>query len=119
MASLFKTMDWIHKNSLLFLFGLIIFTIIFNILYQYGTRFEKIITVDEKYTYGKGSGNSQSVSDKENNIYFVRDSIYFLHFSSLEVFNSLDVNGRYKISGFGVRVPVLGLYPIVINAVKV
>jgi len=119
MTNLTRIMDWINKNSLLLLLGLFIFIIILNILYQYGTRFEKVITVDEKYTYGKGSGNSQSVSDKENNIYFVRNSIYYLHFSSLEVFNSLDTNKRYKINGFGVRVPALGLYPIIIKAVEV
>tara|TARA_B110000858_G_C17587930_1_gene374322 strand:- start:264 stop:623 length:360 start_codon:yes stop_codon:yes gene_type:complete len=119
MTSSIRIMDWINRNSLWLLLGLLIFTIVLNIFYQYGTRFEKVITVDEKYTYGKGSGNSQSVSDKDNNIYFVRNSIYFLHFSSLEVFNSLDTNRSYKINGFGIRVPALGLYPIIIKAVEV
>ena len=119
MASAFKIINWIDRNSLWILLGFVIFTIVFNIFYQYGTRFEKVITVDEKFTYGKGSGNSQSISDKDNNIYFVKDSLYYLHFSSLEVFNSLDVNGRYRISGYGKRVPALGLYPIIIKAVKI
>jgi hypothetical protein len=116
---LFPILDWIDRNSLWLLLGLIFFTVLFNLFYQYGTRFEKVITVDEKYTYGKGSNNSQSISDKDNNVYFVKDSIYYLHFSSLEVFNSLDVNKKYKVNGYGVRVPVLGLYPIIISAVNI
>ena len=84
-------------------------------MYIFFTKFEKEITIGEKYTYG-GNGISQSISDKENNIYVVRNSMFYLHWESLEVFNSMDTNKRYKVSGYGIRVSVLGMFPIIVKA---
>lgn len=45
-------------------------------LYIFFTKFEKEITIDEKYTYG-GNGINQSISDKENNIYGKKFNVLF------------------------------------------
>ena len=105
------------SNMSIFNMILLIFFIIGVIegLYIFFTKFEKEITIDEKYTYG-GNGINQSISDKENNIYVVRNSMFYLHWESLEVFNNMDTNNRYKISGYGIRVPVLGMFPIIVKA---
>lgn len=38
---------------------------------------KKIITVDEKHTYGSNNTKrSQSISDTNNNVYILKDSVY-------------------------------------------
>jgi len=85
----------------------------------YLTQFEKTITIDEKFAYGQRNGNSQSVSDKDNNVYEIRNSMLLFHFTSAEVFNSLDINSTYKVKGYGFRVPVLGMFPNIYHASSV
>lgn len=99
------------------LFAIIIFIVIFNFIYVYSTKFKKIITVDEKHTYGSNnSKGSQSISDTNNNVYILKDSIYVLHWTSVEVFNKLDEGNKYKIEGHGVRFPFLGWFPNITKA---
>ena len=52
-------------------------------------------------------------------MYFLITIFNNLHWESLEVFNSMDTNKRYKVSGYGIRVPVLGMFPIIVKAKKV
>ena len=73
------------------LFIIIILIFIFNLIYVYSTKFKKTITVDEKHTYGSNNAKgSQSISDTNNNVYVLKDSLYVLHWTSVEVFNKLD-----------------------------
>ena len=99
------------------LFIIIILIVILNFIYVYSTKFKKIITVDEKHTYGSNnSKGSQSISDSNNNIYILKDSIYILHWTSVEVFNKLDEGNKYEIEGHGVRFPFLGWFPNITKA---
>ena len=54
----------IDKNNILYyiplisykiLFAVVILTMLFNFLYVYYTKFKKVITVDEKHTYGSSN----------------------------------------------------------------
>jgi hypothetical protein len=87
-----------------------------NLIFTYITRFEKIITIDEKFAYGQRNGKSQSVSDKNNNVYEIRNSVYLFHFTSAEVFNNLDIDSTFKVKGYGYRIPVLGMFPNIYHA---
>lgn len=88
-----------------------------NIIYVYSTKFKKTITVDEKHTYGSNNAKgNQSISDTNNNIYILKNSIYVLHWTSVEVFNKLDNGKTYEIEGYGIRVPFLGLFPNITKA---
>ena len=98
---------WSNKNIIIF----IVIIIILIIIYTYGTKFEKIITVKEinnLYIY-KSSGNF--ISDTNNNIYKISNSIFYLFFTSTELYDEIDSNKTYKIKGYGLRIPILGLYP--------
>ena len=109
--------SYIRSFSFLSIFIVIIFLIIFNFIYVYSTKFKKIITVDEKHTYGSNnSKGSQSISDSNNNISILKNSIYVLHWTSVEVFNKLDEGNKYEIEGHGIRFPVFGLFPNITNA---
>lgn len=99
------------------LFIIIIILTIFNLIYVYSTKFKKIITVDEKHTYGSNNAKgSQSISDTNNNVYILKDSAYVLHWTSVEVFNKLDEGNTYEIEGHGIRVPFLGWFPNITKA---
>jgi len=112
-------LDYISRLSGWKIFLIMLFLLlIIDFIYIYFTQFEKEITIDEKYTYG-GKGISQSVSDKENNVYLVRNSIFYLHWESIEVFNQMNMNSKYKVSGYGIRIPILGTFPIIIHADEV
>tara|TARA_B110001450_G_scaffold235889_1_gene240931 strand:+ start:40 stop:408 length:369 start_codon:yes stop_codon:yes gene_type:complete len=102
----------IPSFSLQSLFIIIIFITIFNFIYVYSTKFKKVIVVDEKHTYGSNnSKGSQSISDTNNNVYILKDSIYVLHWTSVEVFNKLDEGNKYEIEGHGIRFPIGGMFP--------
>jgi hypothetical protein len=90
---------------------------LFNFLYVYNTKFKKVITVDEKHTYGSSNARgSQSISDTDNNVYILKDSRYVWHWTSVEVFNKLDVGNKYNIEGHGIRVPYLRWFPNITKA---
>jgi hypothetical protein len=106
--------------SLKLLFGIIIFSVIFNIIYVHSTKFIKTIIVDEKHAYGSSNAKgSQSISDNEGNVYILKDSLYVLHWTSVELFNKLDENYKYEVEGHGVRLPILGWFPNITKAEKV
>lgn len=108
--------SYIRSFSFISIFIVIILLIILNFIYVYSTKFKKIITVDEKHTYGSNnSKGSQSISDSNNNIYILKNSIYVLHWTSVEVFNKLDEGNKYEIEGHGIRFPVFGLFPNITN----
>jgi len=103
-------LDYISRLSGWKIFLIMLFLVlIIDFIYIYFTQFEKEITIDEKYTYG-GKGISQSVSDKENNVYLVRN---------IEVLNQMNINSKYKVSGYGIRIPILGAFPIIDHADEV
>ena len=110
----------IPKLAFLPFIALILITIIFNIIYTYSTKFKKTIIVDEKFTYGSNNAKgSQSISDTNNNIYILKDSLYVLHFTSVELFNKLDPGNTYQIEGYGVRWPFMGWFPNITKAKKI
>ena len=93
---------------------------IISIIYVYSTKFKKTITIDEKYTYGSNnSKGNQSISDTNNNIYIVQNSLYLFHWTSVELFNKMDVGKTYEIEGYGYRVPFLGLFPNIVKAKEI
>lgn len=119
-----KSISYIWNNpddvlSFKGLFILFIITLVFNALYVYFTRFEKIITIDEKNTYGSRKTDNQRISDTDGNIYVVKDSLMMMHWTSIELFNKLDSGKTFKVSGYGMRVPFFGMIPNITSAVEI
>ena len=109
-------LDSISRLSGWKIFLIMLFLVlIIKFIYMYFTQFEKEITIDEKNIYAKvykgvNKGISKSVSDKENNVYLVRN---------IEVLNQMNINSKYKVSGYGIRIPILGAFPIIDHADEV
>lgn len=103
--------------ALKILFFLILIQIIINISWQYLIKFKKTITIEEKNTYGsRNSDGNQTVNDTEGNIYVVKNSLYYLHWESVELYNKLDVGKTYEVEGYGMRIPILNTFPVIIKA---
>ena len=75
------------------------------------TKFEKNITIKEKYIYGGGNhyGNRTDfiVVDTDNKHYIVSDSIQYWQFYSRELWTSLKIGETYTINGCGKRFRLL------------
>jgi len=102
-------------------FAIVGTALLFQLLLVVFTRFERIITVDTLQPYGSGSGRYNSVSnmvaDKEGRVYKVQNVLLLLHFRAAEVQATLKAGQRFQVRGYGIRVPILGLYPTITGAV--
>jgi hypothetical protein len=111
-------MNWnysIYISALKFLLIFIVITHITNLIYYYSTKFERTITVDEKYAYSS-KRRGQTISDTNNVVYVLRDVLVLFHWTSVDLFNEIDIGKTYKIQGYGIRVPFLGWFPNIISA---
>ena len=85
--------------------------ILINVLYVWLTPFEKMVIINSKSEYASGKYLYNTVSDKTDKVYQVANSWPLLHFTSAEVFLKIEEQKQYKIKGYGIRVPILSLYP--------
>ena len=99
-------------------FGIIVLIILLlNFIYTYATKFEKIITIKKVDNIKLSSKYlSNVVSDDKGEIFTVKNNGFLLFFKAPELYESLEVGKRYKIKGYGRRIPILGLYQHIYDA---
>jgi hypothetical protein len=73
------------------------------------------ITVKQKNEYSSGRYIRNTFTDENGIIYEVGNSLPYLHFTSAEIWNKLEVNKKYAVTGYGLRIAFLGFYPNVIS----
>ena len=111
-----KNYDFLSQKNLI-IFLIVILLII--AIYTYSTQFTKKITI-KNLTYFRSSKNSYNlISDENNNVYKISNSIWYMFFTSAELYSSLNDNQRYTIKGYGLRIPFLGFYPMIIKATPI
>lgn len=119
LLSLIKVVDPIisykYKHPIIFYVALFAVIILVNVIYVYSTRFERTITVKEKHEYATGKYMRNTILDENSNAYQVSSSIPLLHFTDAETWLHLEKNNKYTISGYGWRVPILGMYPNIVT----
>lgn len=99
-----------------FFLGFFVLWILFKIMLVLFTRFEKTITIESNLAYGSGRSTGNVVSDKEGKVYKVENVLWLLHFRSAELQAELKPGSTYKVKGFGIRIPALGVYPVLTDA---
>ena len=106
-----KLLDFIYFHRFNVLLLLILFSsIIFNIVLYYTTHFEKTITIKDKYTRYRRHGSNYNIVDENNNVYQV-DNVWFkLNFDRSERYNKLEKGKKYKVEGYGIRIPMIDIY---------
>ena len=97
---------------------LITIFLVLNAIYAYGTRFEKTIRVKEVNSL-RGKYGTNVVADHDGTVYSVSNSIYYLFFNSAELYTQFDAEKNYIITGYGYRIPILGIFPNIISATKI
>ena len=106
-----KFLDLLNKHKFnVILFILILAAIIFNIVLYYTTHFEKTITIKDKYTRYRRHSSNYHVVDTDNNIYQVGNVWFKLDFNRAEDFAKLEKGKKYKVEGYGIRVPMIDMY---------
>ena len=93
---------------------IIIFSIIFPIIFNYNTSFEKDITVKEKYIGRKGGSRGKSsniyyVVASDDTTYEIVNMWWKLDFNELDDYAKLNVGSTYRVKGYGKRIPFLGM----------
>lgn len=113
-------MKSIHKlNIYHYMIISVLVWLLIQLIYLLFTKFERVIVVKSKEGYGARHGSrDQLVTDESGQVYIVSNALLLLHFTSAELFNNLEVGKRYTIKGYGLRIPVLGMFPNITSASK-
>tara|TARA_Y100000389_G_C17466208_1_gene525835 strand:+ start:3356 stop:3718 length:363 start_codon:yes stop_codon:yes gene_type:complete len=110
-----KRNKWFDNN----MFKIIIFILCVFYIYYFTTTFERTITIKKNINYMSGAGRSihasNLISDVNNNVYRISNSLLLLRFNAAEMLSKFESGKTYKIRGYGIRYPVLGLYPNIMS----
>ena len=92
------------------LVALVIFAFLLNIVLYFSTHFTKEITIKDKYIRYRRSSSNYNVVDTDGNIYQIANVWFKADFNRAEDYQSLEKGKKYKVSGFGLRFPMLDMY---------
>lgn len=93
----------------------IVLPILIRFIYVYSTPFSRTITIKQKNEYSRGRTISNTVADVTGEVYEVANSYPVLHFTASENWSTLEVGKSYKVTGNGIRIPILSLYPNIVT----
>lgn len=110
---------WLSSMEIKWILIIMFGYFILSAIYVYLTVFQKEIVIEEKNTYGSSGANNQKISDTDGNVYVVENSLYMMQWESIELFNKLDVGKKFKVKGYGIRVPMLGMIPNIVSAEEI
>lgn len=91
--------------------------------YAYGTAKNKMIVIDKKYKFIRNGFTEFMIIDKEGHHYNVNNSLWYWKWDSIEDWCELKTsNDKDKdimlIKYYGLRIPMLGIFPTIIMSVK-
>ena len=87
-----------------------IYIILLGIL-TYSNYFSRTITVKDKTNYGWGRNVSNIIMDTSGNVYTVQNMYAVGNFNAANDFALLEVGKTYTVSGYGISVPFLQMFP--------
>jgi hypothetical protein len=83
-------------------------------VYYFTSRFEnKVITIDDEFSFMTQKSGKNLIMDTDKKIYQITEVYPLLHFDAAELLGTLKPGQTYNVSGFGIRIPVLMMYPII------
>ena len=84
---------------------------VFSLIVTYSNHFSTTITVKEKTTYGFGRTKHSVIIDATGKVYTVNPMYLVGHFDAITTYGALEIGKTYHISGYGVTIPILQMYP--------
>jgi len=118
MAKTNKIIAVLLENPFLGYFLVLVIFLIINAAYVFLFPFEKVIVVKDKSEYASGKYMYNTISDEKDTVYIITNAWPLLHFTSAEVLHKISVGKSYRVRGYGVRFPILGIYPNIVSAVE-
>lgn len=91
--------------------GLICIFIILMLIVTYSNHFSTTITVKEKTNYGTGRYMQNIVMDTSGAVYTVHSMYLVGDFDAISKYASLEVGKTYHVSGYGISIPFLQMFP--------
>ena len=88
----------------------VIYIIVLGIL-TYSNYFSRTITVKDKTNYGWGRNVSNIIMDTSGNVYTVQNMYAVGNFNAANDFALLEVGKTYHVSGYGISIPFLQMFP--------
>jgi len=74
-------------------------------------HFSRTITIKEKSNYGMGRYMHNIVMDTTGRVYTVAPMYLVGDFDAISKYASLEIGKTYRVSGYGISVPFLQMYP--------
>jgi hypothetical protein len=102
-------------NQIYIFIIIIILIIMINIIYSYSTYFTKTIKIKSADFVRNSKYGLNIIADTNNNIYVVHNSLFYGFFEATELYKKIEIGKTYKITGFGLRIPILNMYPNIIS----
>ena len=90
--------------------ALIIGRLIYDLIVYHFTKFEKIITIEEKYTRYRKKASNYNVVDTEGNIYKIDNLWFKFDYNRGDDYVKIKVGKKYKVKGYGFRAGFLHSY---------
>ena len=74
-------------------------------------RFNDEIKIKNKYMKVEGPRSLYMITTSKGKIYKFDKAQWKLHWSQAELWNSVEKGEKYRVKGFGIRLPFFGMYP--------
>jgi hypothetical protein len=81
----------------------------------YSNYFSRTITIKEKISYGMGKYMQSVVMDTTGAIYTVHNMYLVLNFDAINDYAMLEIGKTYRVSGYGISIPFLQIFPNIIQ----
>ena len=91
--------------------GTILVYIVFILVITYSNHFSTTITVKDKSNYGAGKYLQNIVMDTSGKVYTVHPMYLVGDFDAMSRYAALEVGKTYRVSGYGMTIPVLQKFP--------
>ena len=112
-----------NEKSLIYFIYLVIALIIGRLVYDlvvyHFTKFEKIITIEEKYTRYRKKASNYNVVDTEGNIYKIDNLWFKFDYNRGDDYVKIKAGQKYKVKGYGFRAGFLHSYKKIYEVEKV
>lgn len=86
-----------------------------HLCYTFGTLEEKQIVIKEKYKFDSNGFTNFMLVDENGSHYKVANCLWFFKWDSIEDWTNLKQGSIYPLKFYGYRIPVLGLFPIIVG----
>jgi hypothetical protein len=99
------------KYEIKFLIYFFIILLLLKPIIYFFSKFNKKITIKDKYIRYRTKSSNYNIVDKENNIYLI-DNLWFIgDFNRGKDYNKLQKGKTYDVHGYGFKVPFLDIFP--------